>query len=198
MGATATSLSVAGGLITIDDLRSGVIDHALAIGVPTACSGTFAWPAQRTDGKLGAANCLPEGARLRLDPTLNLEAMHLPTMTLMMARAAQKYGIYVRDVTYSVVTFVAEDPTPTGANPYTGASGLYGGVAPWKFVPAFPWNSLQLTKMRLCAKAPCRSSADEISASSKGGKPTRRPRRHGPAADHRRSSVSSSRTVLGP
>src|SRR4051794_16496552 len=32
-GASATSLPLAGGLITFDDLRSGVIDHALAGGV---------------------------------------------------------------------------------------------------------------------------------------------------------------------
>jgi hypothetical protein len=183
-GATATSLSVAGGLITIDDLRSGEIDHALAIGVPTACAGTFAWPAQRTDGKLSTADCLPEGAHLRLDPTLNIDAMSLPTMTRMMAKAAQKYGIYVRDVTYSVVTFVAEDPTPTGSNPYTGPDGLYGGVAPWKFVPAFPWSSLQLTKMSLCTKAPCRQTASALSASSKHTKRKRgKHRRH---ASHRR------------
>jgi hypothetical protein len=167
-GSTATSLPVAGGLITIDDLRSGSIDHALALSVPDACSGSFAWPAQRTDGKLGTDTCLQEGAHLRLDPTLNIDAMSLPTMTRMMAKAAQKYGMYVRDVTHSVVTFSAEDPTPTGSNPYIGVDGLYGGVAPWKFVPAFPWSSLQLMKMQLCTKAPCRLTASALSASSKG------------------------------
>jgi hypothetical protein len=49
-GATASSLPVIGGTITLDDLRLGRIRHALALALPAPRAGVFAWPAQRTDG----------------------------------------------------------------------------------------------------------------------------------------------------
>ena len=47
-------------------------------------------------------------------------------MVRTMAVAAQRYGIVVRDGA-GAVTFYAEDPTPTGRNPFLGRSGLFGG-----------------------------------------------------------------------
>ena len=96
-GASASSFSVAGGLITLEDLEKGVINHALAIGIPDVRAGVYASPAQRTDGTSASALSLPEGAHLRLEPGLDLAALHLPRLTLMMAEAAQRYGIYVRE-----------------------------------------------------------------------------------------------------
>ncbi len=43
-GATATSLPVAAGVITLADLRSGSIDHALALDLPAPRQGVFAFP----------------------------------------------------------------------------------------------------------------------------------------------------------
>ena len=75
-GASASSLPLVAGTMTLGELESGHIDHALAISVPHARAGTYAWPAQRTDGD-GGALTLPEGAHLRLDPSLNIPAMQL-------------------------------------------------------------------------------------------------------------------------
>ena len=71
-GSTATSLPVIAGTIMIDELRRGRIDHALALAVPNACADRFTWPAQRTDGTAAASDCLPEGAHLRIDPSVDL------------------------------------------------------------------------------------------------------------------------------
>jgi hypothetical protein len=154
-GSTATSLPVVGGTIRIEELRHGRIDHALAVDIPEACSRTFTWPAQRTDGGLGAALCMPAGARLRLDPKLNIAALNLPPITRVLAEAAQQYGMIVRDTTHSNVGFFAEDPTPTGSDPYYGPNGFYGGLKPWEFLPKFPWANLQLLPLKLCAAPPC-------------------------------------------
>jgi hypothetical protein len=154
-GSTATSLPVIGGTVRIDELRSGVIPHALALAIPDACARVFTWPAQRTDGASTATNCLPEGARLRLDPKLDLATLDLPPVTRILATAAQRYGIIVRDVTHHAVGFYAEDPTPTGTNPYIGPHGLYDGLRPWAFLPQFPWERLQLLRMTECTAAPC-------------------------------------------
>jgi hypothetical protein len=154
-GSTATSLPVIAGTILIDELRRGRIDHALALAIPDACAGSFTWPAQRTDGGDTRADCLPEGAHLRLDPSLNLSTLSVPPITRILAEAAQRYGMIVRDRTHHAVGLYAEDPTPTGTDPYPGPNGLYGGLRPWNFLPQFPWDRLQLLKMTLCRRAPC-------------------------------------------
>jgi hypothetical protein len=147
-GASACSLSIAGGLITLEDLATGKINHALAMAVPNPRATVYASPAQRTDGTSTEATSLPEGAHLRLDPNLNLAALHLPRLTMMMAEAAQRYGIVVRDKA-SNVTFYAQDPTPTGTNPYAGPTGYFEGKSPQQITSAFPWSHLQLLKMEL-------------------------------------------------
>jgi len=147
-GASASSLSIAGGLITLEDLEKGTINHALAIAVPNTREDAYASPAQRTDGVSSEADSLPEGAHLRLNPQLDLAALHLPHFTLMLAEAAQKYGIFVRD-TAANIAFYAQDPTPTGTNPYTGKSGYYEGKSPTQLLAVFPWGELQLLKMEI-------------------------------------------------
>jgi hypothetical protein len=147
-GASATSLAIVGGLMTLQDLQQGRIEHALAMSIPNVRAGAYALPAQRTDGKSTDPLSLSEGAHLRLDPNLNLAALHLPPLTLMMAEAAQRYGIVIRDGAPNVA-FYGQDPTPTGPNPYSGPSGYYGGKYPNQPLASFPWSHLQLLKMEL-------------------------------------------------
>jgi hypothetical protein len=147
-GASASSLSIAGGLITLEDLEKGQINHALAIALPKVRAGEYSSPAERTDGQSIESTSLPEGAHLRLDPTLNLAGLGLPHLTLMMAEAAQRYGIFVRDSAAEPV-FYGQDPTPTGTNPYTGANGWFEGKSPQQLLESFPWSHLQLLKMEL-------------------------------------------------
>jgi hypothetical protein len=147
-GASASSLSIAGGLITLEDLEKGQINHALAMALPDTRAGVYASPAERTDGGDTEPLSLPEGAHLRLAPNLNLAALHLPKLTLMMAEAAQRYGIVVRDTGANVAIY-AQAPIPTGVNPYTGPHGYYGGKSSQQILEAFPWSHLQLLKMEL-------------------------------------------------
>jgi hypothetical protein len=147
-GASASSLSIAGGLITLEDLKRGQINHALAIALPDVRAGVYASPAERSDGGDTAPQSLPEGAHLRLDPNLDLALLHLPHLTLMMAEAAQRYGIVVRDQAANV-TFYAQDPISTGANPYAGSHGYFEGKSPAQLLMSFPWSHLQLLKMEL-------------------------------------------------
>jgi hypothetical protein len=153
-GSTATSLPAIGGTVTVAEARAGRIDHALAIAVPTACVRTFSWPAQRTDGSSTAPACLPLGARLRLDPALDLSTMAMPRFTRMLAVAAQTYGIVVRDTTGSVVSFFGEDPAQYGSDLWYGTNGTNGLLLaqPWDLVQtAFPWSRLELLQMSLNA-----------------------------------------------
>lgn len=147
-GASASSLSIAGGLITFEDLEHGSIEHALSMSIPNVRAGVYSSPAQRGDGKSADPLALPEGAHLRIDPTLNLNNLHLSPVTLMLAEAAQRYGIIVRDGARTV-TFQAQDPTPTGNDPYRGPGGFWQGSYPRAILAGFPWAHLQLLQMDL-------------------------------------------------
>jgi hypothetical protein len=147
-GASATSLSIAGGVITLEDLRRGEINHALAMPIPTVRAGVYSSPARRGDGESTDPLALPEGAHLRLDPDLDIAALHLPRTTRLIAEAAQRYGMFVRDGA-SVVKFIAQDPITAPKNPYMGLDGYFEGKYPGQLLASFPWEHLQLLKMDL-------------------------------------------------
>jgi hypothetical protein len=148
-GATATSLPVIAGTIMIDELRAGVILHALAMNIPWARPSVYSFPAQRTDGASTAPNAIPEGARFRLDPTLDLNTLNLPPMTRTIAVAAQQYGMIVRDQTGHAISLFAENPGSASPNPYVSPGGFFGGPNPTAVMKAFPWDRLQLIRMNL-------------------------------------------------
>ena len=153
-GATATSLPAIAGVIRIPELRAGRIEHALALDVPNACAHQFSFPAQRSDGSEESPACIPEGAHLRLDPSLDLASLHLSPIADMLAVAAQRYGVVVRDITHHDVGFYAEAPA-AGSDPYLGARGLFDGLKPGVFLREFPWGALRLLRLHLCSSAPC-------------------------------------------
>ena len=147
-GSSASSMAIVGGLITLEDLASGQINHALAMAIPDVRAGVYASPAQRDDGRSTSPLSLPEGTHLRLNPKLDLAALHLPHLTAMIAEAAQRYGIFIRDHARSI-TFYAQDPIPTGTDPYTGAGGYFEGSRPAQLLTSFPWSELQVVKPSL-------------------------------------------------
>jgi hypothetical protein len=149
-GSTATSLPVIAGTMMISELRAGVIPHALAMNIPWAKPNMYSWPAQRTDGASSDPNAIPEGARFRLDPKLDIDGLDLPPMTRMIAKAAQRYGMIVRDQTGHAISLFAENDAQYGTtNPYTGTNGFFGGPYPNPVLQAFPWDRLELLKMDL-------------------------------------------------
>ncbi|HWD75960.1 MAG TPA: hypothetical protein VG371_12535 [Solirubrobacteraceae bacterium] len=144
-GATATSLPLLGGLIGIRELESGHIDHALAMSIPHAATGVVAFPAQRSDGNERSPGAIPEGTRFRLDPRLDIGALHVPPVVRVLAEAAQRYGMIVRDQA-GTVSLYAQDPTPLGKTPYYGPHGLLDGMSPAVLMRYFPWHDLQVVR----------------------------------------------------
>ncbi len=147
-GISASSLSLVGGLISFEDFAKGQINHALEMAIPNIRGEVYASPAERSDGKSANPLALPEGARLRLNPALNLASLHLPRVTMMLAEAAQRYGIVVTDFA-RVPEIFAQDPIPTGTNPYAGPHGYFEGKYPDQLLASFPWGQLELVKMAL-------------------------------------------------
>jgi hypothetical protein len=158
-GATATSLPVAAGVMTVRELRRRRIEHALALSIKRVRAGVFAWPAQRSDGVTDDPEAIPEGARFRLDPRLDLASLRLPPVAEAIAHAAQRYGMIVRDKS-TTVAFYAEDPLPYSRDPYPAILGAdYPGDV-GRLLDRFPWRRLQLVRMSLCRERSQRQLAE--------------------------------------
>ena len=71
VSARGSGLPLFAGLIRPNELRAGLINHALAISVPGPAGGSFVQPASSTDGN-GRATSLPEGARIRLKANITI------------------------------------------------------------------------------------------------------------------------------
>jgi hypothetical protein len=106
-GHAGGELSYLGGLITPDDVRAGVITHALRFAIPDN-TWTFNYPGTRSDGTITAG--VPEGTRIQLDPNLNLNSLNLSPFQRMVARALQTYGAYDGDTAGAFALF-AESTT---------------------------------------------------------------------------------------
>lgn len=144
-GFTATSIGGAAGIMTLEELRRGRVDHVLYLTIPDARRGVCAHPATRTDGQVDDEDEIPEGARFRLDPALDVDALDAPSMTKIMARAAQRYGVVVAN-RGGAVGFAAEDPAQYGGDPY---AELREGHSPYAIAMAFPFERLQVPALRL-------------------------------------------------
>jgi hypothetical protein len=138
-GASSSGLALAGGMISASELQQGRIDHALALGIPQVKRGSPARPANRSDGRYRGLDAIREGQRFRLDPSLDIASLRLPRVARLMAIAAQRYGIVVRDVS-GAISFYAQDPRSIGFNPYPA---LFGGKRPDQILRHFPWNRLE-------------------------------------------------------
>jgi hypothetical protein len=143
-GAAATGLSISAGAIGIREAQAGQIDHALSLVLPNpAHYSNFSWPAQRSDGSSTASDAIPEGTRLRLDPSVNVDALNLHPIARMVAKAAQKYGFIVSDKAGAVSVATesgAGVKAATGVDPW---NKLMGNTPSYSIMRNFPWDKVQ-------------------------------------------------------
>jgi hypothetical protein len=85
-------------------------------------------------------DALPYGARLRLDPRLDLEALRLPATTRIIAAAVQRYGFIVREQTHYGVQITTEAPPRNDADAFRRLLTNHPG----EIMRAFPWKRLQV------------------------------------------------------
>ena len=92
--ADAAGLPILPGLVRWNEVKKGVIDHALRFTVPSTCAGHI-YPA-RHDAGSGSCNANPPmGLRLRLRGDFPVQ--NLPRQARIIAIAMQQYGIIVAD-----------------------------------------------------------------------------------------------------
>lgn len=123
--ANASGFPLGAGLVHPDDLAAGgSINHALVFGYPLTRLDAFVAPATRSDGWMTDPAALPMGARIQLDPDLDLDALD-PPLTLperRIALALQAYGAYLYDTGSpgSTVELNGVNPRSFATDPYIG------------------------------------------------------------------------------
>ena len=143
-GAGASRL---GGVVRVSEIQAGVIEHALVVQSDNVCAGVFRAPALKTDGDSTRADCIPEGARLQLDPSIDVSRIAgITPAERTVARALQRYGAYVIDRGGAPLSLSFERaPDATAGSP--GAVYTRAGLS-WDYhgMPKVPWKRLRVLK----------------------------------------------------
>jgi hypothetical protein len=106
-GGTAAGFLEFGGVIRPEEIAQGHIDHALVLSTPyvradyIACPATNYWASQAANYHRDQG-AIPLGARIQLDPALDVDAKAWPAWEKIVARALQTYGAYIADVSGSL------------------------------------------------------------------------------------------------
>jgi hypothetical protein len=140
----ASGFALAGGILRPEEIAQGHIDHALVITTPLTRSGYFACPALGTDGKSTDPASLPEGARVQLDPSLNVDATSMPSWMKVVAKALQTYGAYVVD-TGGSLSIRAESNVGRGYDAWAKV-----GVPDFARMSSLPWDRMRVLQMTKC------------------------------------------------
>lgn len=142
---TGSGASRLAGVVRLSEIERRHIPHALALQSNNVCADEFRAPAIKTDGVSKRPDCIPEGARLRLDPSLDLASLSLSPAELAVARAMQTYGGYVIDSGGAELSasFELDTTAPEGCplglrHTAAGFEWDYDGMS------GVPWDRLQV------------------------------------------------------
>lgn len=103
---------------------TGVVPHVLSGGYDSPRNDCFVTPlVKTTDADDGRAWSIPEGAVLRLDPSIDVAELDLTPAARVIARTLQVYGMVVRDDTGAFTVDVENVSVEDAAEP--GRSGLW-------------------------------------------------------------------------
>jgi hypothetical protein len=136
--ANAANWPLLAGLVHPDEIAAGHIDHPLIFSTPNVGTG-YVCPAVHSDGKNTDSRALREGSLLQLDPSLNVDSLSIPDWQKTIARALQRYGMYLAD---GGGTLAIDAENPINRGDLWGRLGLTGNSA--LFSAAFPWGRMRV------------------------------------------------------
>lgn len=148
---TGAGLARLAGVIRVEEMAAGRIPHALFFSTNRALgpngSQNFRYPATKTDGnKLPASYpgeaLIPEGARIQLDPSINVDALSIPAGAKIIAKALQEFGAYCGDNGGARMGFIAEHEVGTSPGPTYRSLGLTNDYAALNL----PWSSVRVLR----------------------------------------------------
>lgn len=117
-GARACGYPLLAGLIRVEEMEAGEINHALVLGYPGIRSRYYTQPAstaQATFPLISPDVGMPCGARIQLDPSVDVESLGLSPAGLVVARALQRYGAFVGDFSGAITLYADGHPDARAA-----------------------------------------------------------------------------------
>ena len=145
-GGSGSAISRVAGVVRLDEFASGTIPHALAVSSSYACRDRFRPPANQTDGISDLPACLPEGTRLQLDPTIDLNSISgLTPGEQIIGRTLQMYGAYVVDRGGAPLAFAFQRAPDANSVDDPGTVYRAAGLS-WDYfgLRKLPWDRLQV------------------------------------------------------
>ena len=142
-GLSASGISYYATEITEADVKSGVINHAINVIIPSNCN-TFVYPADRGDCSSHPGQP-SEGTYFRLPTSVNCTTQ-ANAFADMVCVALQKYGMVVNDQGGAVM-LNAEQPSDWTAEGNTGTDPLtssWAGAQEYQVVANLPWSQMQV------------------------------------------------------
>ena len=126
--------------VRYDEITAGSIEHVLKVAVPrTACYNVFPLVGHECGTHDPAAP--PEGMRLRLKPSIDLQSMHLSPAQLTIARALQRYGAVIGDQSGRSAELKLENTV------VEGRGDLWGGVLSATSLSMFTFNDYEVIQL---------------------------------------------------
>ncbi|MEM9068051.1 MAG: hypothetical protein AAGE52_06070 [Myxococcota bacterium] len=117
-GARACGYPLLAGLIRVEEMEAGRIEHALVLGYPGIRSRFYTPPAstaQATFPLISPDAGMPCGARVQLDPSVDVESLGLSPAGVVVARALQEYGAFVGDFSGAITIYADAHPDAQAA-----------------------------------------------------------------------------------
>jgi hypothetical protein len=136
--ANAAGWPLLAGIVHPEEIAAGHIDHPLVFASPNVGIGHVC-PANHSDGRNADARALKEGTLLQLDPTIDVDALPVPAWQKTLARAMQRYGMYLVD---GAGSFSIRTENPINRGDFWGALGLIGDSV--LFEANFPWQKMRI------------------------------------------------------
>jgi hypothetical protein len=137
--------------VRFDEIEAGRIDHALKIAVNTAHQEAV-WPMTNSDGDSVDPAALPQGARLRIKTSVDLNKLNLGPAARVIAEALQGYGAVVGDSSGSNSNLKVENTV------VEGKGWLWKDVLSATSLQAIPFDSYEVVRL---GYSPPPSSGDE-------------------------------------
>ena len=108
-GRRASMIPSLAGLIRRGEISSGLIPHALALTLPaTMLMRKAVWPAYAFDRNSNYSGSIAMGSLLAIPAGVDISKLGLSPQGMVIARAAQDYGVYVVDRGGGGISFLAE------------------------------------------------------------------------------------------
>ncbi len=142
MSARGAGFALTAGMIWPDELAAGEINHTLVFTYDDNRAGGPIAPATESDARNSGPQTIPEGARLQLDPDLDLDSLGLTAYERTIAECLQEYGMIDCDngggIALQAVSWIS-----VAGDPYTGL--LPGGT--YISLDAIPIDSFRVLEM---------------------------------------------------